>query len=171
MRSVQSHATFFSSAALAKLDSWPAWSASAASWMPLPFGSRIALGAFPAAELAVAAILVENPREGLLAAAGLLAAFGAGVLALLPTSWGKSCGCFGASSAGQLDPWLAARNFLLAGAAYAAFAFGHSTSRLPLPGLMIVMVAALLVVLWGESRRLQRTALHIAMRAESEVHE
>jgi hypothetical protein len=164
-------ATFFSSAALAKLDSWPSWSASASSWLPLRRGSRIALVAFPVIELAVAGVLVVNPREGLLLSGGLLAAFGVGVLALLPTSRGESCGCFGAGSAGRLDPLLAARNFLLAGAAFAAFAFGHSTSHLPLPGLLIVVVAALLVLLWSESRRLERIALQITMRAEVEVSE
>lgn len=166
-------AVFFGAASLAKLDSWASWSASASGWMPAPVRSRIVLVAFPVAELAAAVSLVTNPREGLLVSGGLLAAFGIGVLALLPTSWGESCGCFGAGDAGRIGPGLAARNLLLSGAALAAFLLArhHSADRLPLPGLMIVVLAALLVLVWTESRRLERMALQVATRDGAEVHE
>jgi hypothetical protein len=166
------YAVFFGAAALAKLDSWGSWSATAATWLPLPFRSRIFLVAFPLAELAVVVTLVTSPRDGLAASAGLLAAFGVGVLALLPTSAGKSCGCFGAGNSGQLGLGLALRNFFLAGVALAAFWLGHPTGPFPIAGLTMVALAAVLVLIWVEYRKLERMARQQpSTRAEREVYE
>jgi Methylamine utilisation protein MauE len=162
-------AVFFGASSLTKMDSWSSWRESASGWMPSPFRSTVVFAAFPAGELAVAMILSLYPRYGLLAAAALLGGFGAGVLAM-PASWGKTCGCFGRGTSGRIGPRLAIRNLLLgSGAAGAFFAAQHQPSgRLPIPGLLMVALAALIVLLWWESRNLRGIVLQLRPAANME---
>lgn len=99
----------------AKLRRRPATAGAFAS-MGLPFPGALA-SAVPAAELALAALLLVRPRAGGIAALVTLSVFSA-VLARASTSGaGVSCGCFGTAHARPVSAADLVRNGLLAVAA------------------------------------------------------
>ena len=130
----------------AKLRRRPATAGAFAS-MGLPFPGALAT-AVPAAELALAALLVVRPRAGGTAALVTLAVFSA-VLARAATSGaGVSCGCFGAAHDRPVAARDLVRNGLLAIAATMALA-APTPVRPTLEALVLVTSATVtgLVVL------------------------
>jgi thiol-disulfide isomerase/thioredoxin len=110
----------------------------------------------PAAELLTAGMLVADARTGLIAAAALTAALGAGVLTVRTRLAGSRCSCFGPFSHDAVGVNLAIRNFLLA--VVAVVAAGLSVSGATLRPDEVAVGAALAGAFlaggaWSKARR------------------
>jgi len=126
------YAALFGAAAIGKVGSPGGWSALASAAARRRSTALALTVGLPLAEAGAACLLLIAPRAGLIAAAGLLALLGAGVLALQGRVDGRQCSCFGALHSTQLGRGLAIRNFGLAAvAAVLAPAAGMTAAGLP----------------------------------------
>ena len=148
-------ALFFLGSALGKLDGWASWRESSRRWMPGAVPTKILQVGLPAAEGALAIVLVSAPATGLWAAAVFLTILAVGAAALIPSHRGNECGCFGTLTDGRIGWGLVARNVVLATASMgAAIAGGKALdSALPLPFLLLGTVLGTITLLGLEASR------------------
>jgi thiol-disulfide isomerase/thioredoxin len=145
---------------------------------------RLLVLGLPAGEAVTAIALVIAPRAGLVGAAALFAALGAGVLAVRRDLAGAPCACFGAVAAGTVGTPLAVRNLVLAAVAVAglpaapttgppslaAVAFGLALATTFVLGLRVAAARRALAFATGRRLRLAgvtpgRPALVVAVAA------
>ena len=118
----------------------------------LPFPAPLAR-AVPAAELAVAALLLAAPRAGAVGTLALLTAFSAVLGRAVRAGVATPCACFGAVTSDPVSAVEIVRNGLLA--LLAAAALGATRPRLPDP-VAAVAVAASVAAGWRGLAALRR---------------
>jgi len=157
-------AWLFLLAFLGKVDSWAGWRSTVTRLFSRRVRRALLVGV-PLAEAATSGLLILAPRGGLVVAAGLLAAFGVGVILLARRHRGLDCSCFGALAPSSIGGRLGVRDLLLSViAAAAAFLIeGAGIRRVNLGELLLAAVAGTWLMVAGEAKRLRQASRSVGV--------
>jgi len=157
-------AWLFLLAFLGKVDSWAGWRSTVTRLFSRRVRRALLVGV-PLAEAATSGLLILAPRGGLVVAAGLLAAFGVGVILLARWHRGLDCSCFGALAPSSIGGRLGVRDLLLSViAAAAAFLIeGAGIRRVNLGELLLAAVAGTWLMVAGEAKRLRQASRSVGV--------